>query len=423
MLAPGVIIPYDGEHASIPPGFVRETSLDGKFPKGFGSSSVNSIGGSSTHTHTSPSHTHTMNNHTHSYTMNSNSSQSVEDGSESGTPNPSADNHHYHTGTTGSVTGGSLTGSATIGSGSNLPPFHELIFIRALKYASIPTGGLMFRNDTDEPGGFHFCDGENDTPNLVNKYIRGAVSEANAGGTGGSLTHTHTYNHSHASVSHGHATKDSGVNTHMQTTSGSSSGSGAADYHWHSVSFGNTSVSSNAVSGSFESGTVEPAHHTIRANKNTSGVNQLPTPGDIALWLGDEDNLPPGWVVCDGENDTPNLKDKFVKISTTPGTTGGSNTHSHSGVASHTHTATGTHTHSASVATNTHGHTPNGNGYSKSKQSHTHSMASFSSQTAVWASSTINTDEINSEPEYRAAVFVQMKYLAGTGASVIPMFM
>lgn len=31
----------------------------------------------------------------------------------------------------------------------------------------------------------------------------------------------------------------------------------------------------------------------------------------IVLWFGESDDIPTGWFVCDGTNDTPNLTGKF----------------------------------------------------------------------------------------------------------------
>ena len=47
------------------------------------------------------------------------------------------------------------------------------------------------------------------------------------------------------------------------------------------------------------------------------------------MWSGTISNIPTGWVICDGNNGTPNLTDKFIKASSTAGSTGGSNTHTH----------------------------------------------------------------------------------------------
>lgn len=53
--------------------------------------------------------------------------------------------------------------------------------------------------------------------------------------------------------------------------------------------------------------------------------------GFIDAWTGTIANIPRGWAICDGNNGTPDLIDKFVRCvpnsSTDPGGTGGSSTH------------------------------------------------------------------------------------------------
>ncbi len=53
--------------------------------------------------------------------------------------------------------------------------------------------------------------------------------------------------------------------------------------------------------------------------------------GVISLWHGLIANIPSGWLVCDGNNGTPNLLAKFVEgvatAATNPGATGGEATH------------------------------------------------------------------------------------------------
>ncbi len=54
----------------------------------------------------------------------------------------------------------------------------------------------------------------------------------------------------------------------------------------------------------------------------------------ILIWAGTIANIPTGFVICDGNNGTPNLLDKFLKevptAATDPGGTGGTSSHSHS---------------------------------------------------------------------------------------------
>jgi hypothetical protein len=71
--------------------------------------------------------------------------------------------------------------------------------------------------------------------------------------------------------------------------------------------------------------------------------------GGIIIWSGSAAAIPSGWVLCNGSNSTPDLRDKFVVGAGSTyavGATGGS---ANAIVVSHTHTATVTdpgHTHS-----------------------------------------------------------------------------
>ena len=91
--------------------------------------------------------------------------------------------------------------------------------------------------------------------------------------------------------------------------------------------------------------------------------------GMIILWSGNTSNIPTGFVLCDGNNGTPNLTDRFVVgagAAYGPGATGGSSSvtlstsqlpshnHSFSGSSSHSHTINN-HTHTFSASTNNQG--------------------------------------------------------------------
>ena len=114
-----------------------------------------------------------------------------------------------------------------------------------------------------------------------------------------------------------------------------------------------------------QSGTVADARLT-----NTS----LFVTGMIMLWYGSVASIPSGWVLCDGNNGTPNLTSKFV-VGAGSGygvnDTGGSadatlvshshtinnHTHSFSGSDSHSHTINNhTHTFSATTGSDSHSH-------------------------------------------------------------------
>ena len=60
----------------------------------------------------------------------------------------------------------------------------------------------------------------------------------------------------------------------------------------------------------------------------------MPDPdiGIIQIWQGSVINIPDGWVLCDGTNGTPDLRNDFIRgqgPGTPIGQTGGSSTHTH----------------------------------------------------------------------------------------------
>jgi len=82
------------------------------------------------------------------------------------------------------------------------------------------------------------------------------------------------------------------------------------------------------------------------------------TAGMIIIWSGSLGSVPSGWVLCDGTNATPDLRDRFVIAAGNTyavGATGGS---ADAIVVSHTHTASvtdPTHTHATSIYSGTGG--------------------------------------------------------------------
>jgi len=103
-------------------------------------------------------------------------------------------------------------------------------------------------------------------------------------------------------------------------------------------------------------------------NINTAGNFGLVPSGGIIIWSGSAAAIPTGWLLCDGTNSTPNLRDRFVVGAGTTyavGATGGAATVtlSTANLPAHTHTVSGTtgtesadHTHSGTTSTDP-GHT------------------------------------------------------------------
>ena len=115
---------------------------------------------------------------------------------------------------------------------------------------------------------------------------------------------------------------------------------------------------------------------------NLTGIEAFVT-GMILLWSGAANAIPSGFVLCNGSNSTPDLRNRFVigagdtyAVDATGGssTISGNVTHSHS-TPNHTHGLNG-HTHSTpnhSHGVNSHSHsTPN---HSHSVNNHTHSIS------------------------------------------------
>ena len=112
----------------------------------------------------------------------------------------------------------------------------------------------------------------------------------------------------------------------------------------------------------------------ISSSLTVNGVTNASVPrGIIVMWSGSNNNIPTGWVLCNGLNGTPNLMNRFIIGSGstyTTSNTGGNSTvtlatvnlpaHNHTGTTvangDHSHTGTtvanGNHTHSGTTTTN-----------------------------------------------------------------------
>lgn len=97
----------------------------------------------------------------------------------------------------------------------------------------------------------------------------------------------------------------------------------------------------------------------------TQGQINAPFPaGGIIMWSGSTGSIPAGWLLCDGNNSTPDLRDRFIIGAGTTfsvGATGGSTTISVANLPSHTHGAgtlvadsAGAHTHTITDPGHTH---------------------------------------------------------------------
>jgi len=91
------------------------------------------------------------------------------------------------------------------------------------------------------------------------------------------------------------------------------------------------STSSSVPSDAMLLATVVAGASSITSVTNvTSGLPSYVPPGIIAAWSGVLSSIQSGWLLCDGNNGTQNLIDRFLQgittAATNQGTTGGSHT-------------------------------------------------------------------------------------------------
>jgi len=110
---------------------------------------------------------------------------------------------------------------------------------------------------------------------------------------------------------------------------------------------------------------------TLDANTISENGNQLLPAGVIVMWSGSVNSVPSGWTLCDGNNGTPNLTDRFIVgagNSYSSGDAGGSGTSGGSPQNVST-SSNGGHNHSASIGTGgSHSHTINVDDYTLSNE-------------------------------------------------------
>ena len=83
--------------------------------------------------------------------------------------------------------------------------------------------------------------------------------------------------------------------------------------------------------------------------QNAPTVSATFTAGMIMIWSGSLGSIPAGWVLCDGTNSTPDLRDRFIA--------GAGNTYAVGATGGSANAITVTHTHTATVTDPGHSHT------------------------------------------------------------------
>jgi len=250
MLVPkDVIMFWPENNSNIPSNWVRETSLDDKFIKGWGDKLPSETGGSNSHYHVGVSHSHSMNAHSHVISNTSYFDPGWEDGGGENI-DPYAQKNHYHLGKTiSTIVGGTASGVINFGSVSNNnhPPYRKLIFIKAgTGGAFIAEGIIALWNQSTVPNNWDECtDGSNGAPALGNKFVRGpsASQDSDVVSNYGTQYHTHDVSHTH-DTTHYHTGQTGGFgNTTLARTSGDA---GQLHGSFHYVTLNSQSLTTDA---------------------------------------------------------------------------------------------------------------------------------------------------------------------------------
>ncbi len=141
---------------------------------------------------------------------------------------------------------------------------------------------------------------------------------------------------------------------------------------------------------------------TVQITAMTGGI---PT-GGIIMWFGSIASIPSGWALCDGNNGTPNLMDKFIVgagNSYNVDTSAVAPTHAH-GAGSYT---ASNHTHTGNASSNTSGSrlvddNSGGQNYMVSDESHVHSLTINTGGGSISG----NSNSTTSLPPYYALAYI-----------------
>lgn len=404
----GIILGWSSTAASIPSGWTRVTALDGRYVKSIPDAvtAPGTTGGSATHSHTTDSHTHSI-SHAHTQAAaNSADSATTENLGGTGSGARQTHAHALSTNNTSTANINSGTGTPDTSSASNELDVAELIWIESngtSEGADPDVIGLAVSALTDW----------SDYATATDRFLKGAT------GDGGGTANTGLTNHNHSINAHAHS---GSAHTHTSSSTGQATGSlvgqvgttGAvpriSNIHAHSVNVTSASAALLTTASGGDTGNETPSLPpwlNVRALQNTSVGQSLPT-GLIGLWLDALGSIPTDWVLCDGNNSTPNLLTRYPRCVTTDvGTTGGSSTaHVHTG-GSHTHSTSG-HDHPRTLNAATASLTTSTGAQAYHSSGHTHTASNTDSATPTVANSAAGTlSSTSSEPPFTEVAFIQ----------------
>jgi hypothetical protein len=359
------LIPNDGRllwagtDATIPSGWLRDTSFDGKQLQGGGSGFTSpGNGGGASHDHVMPAHTHGGSSHSHSVTSSTYTQVGFATVNGSVLPtiwSPAAKQAHFHSRQSSVTATLAYLDSAaiTLSTESHGAPSVQPVLIKPTGATSpqyIPSGTNLF---TDEP-----------TPQVgfavdiaFSGYFVSIMTGGNDASTTGiySDTHQHTTSgHSHAFPTHTHGSiTGTAANPRQEITASSPSPPKSyitRSHHRWLLNSANAGIASIESPGS-DAVANDPLYTRLLAIRNTDGDIEPPS-GVVIMFVGDVGDIPDGWTLMDGTlGSLVSCIDRQVKCtsdSSEIGDTGGSNEHTH--VMAHVHSMVTSHNHAIAVS-------------------------------------------------------------------------
>lgn len=271
------------------------------------------------------------------------------------------------------------------------------------------------------PERWKLCDGTNGTPDLKDKFIRGARSSVeNPPGTENAGDLNHAHDTAAVSFSHNHNVVNAGLHNHyildQAGTKEWTNGSGSNPYY-HYTSSDDHGHTTNADGPSHshtlaDSVVEEPDYYKLAYIMAEENVYYEFPVNSISMWSGLISEIPDDWKFCDGANGTPDLRDKFIKgaVDDTEVDTEGTSEHTHNMVTS------GEHSHTTDTKSVPHVHYKGAeasglgigstNAVESDSMSHSHTLDNAGNHTHVVNGNTL--DEVY--PQYYCLAFVQKVY-------------
>jgi len=453
-----VMVMWGGSSGSIPTGWTRVSSYDGRILRGASNGAAGgSNGGGSTHGHSGNSHTHSgTSSHTPTIYPGQSGSPASNGSANWAVQNYSNDSNlanarfisnynHYHyihypgqnnigaNGYLNAGAGASSFSSSSVGypSGTNIPSYHTMCIVKSNgEGEGFADDLIVFYNASSDPSDWTNHAGSR------GRFVQGA----NGGGSnGGGASHSHSGNsHGHtASSNHNHTGETGSAQQPSKAVSWASGNlqvvvelDDRQERHTHAL-VGSTSSWTITSGGGGGSGghNYLPPYRRLNTIQNTSGEDNW-LEDAICMWEGSYGSIPDGWTVCDGSNSTPDMRDKFVHCADSGGSgsggTGGTDGHSHNNPGNHTHATN--HNHNLTFNGLGAQHGTAGTAYAHPSKDYAHTNHAHNNITLITNAEAVNTGTSSSvtiasvgdnKPTYRTVVFIMAPAEPASGGSIM----